>query len=673
MYNRQRNSGFIFNTNESTSAYNSKANKDSSNNKNYVKYVGPSSLNKTPNYYRKINNIYENNYAHKHMNTNSKSDIPKNIMNTADNSYRNTVSNKLGNYQTNNIPDKSYISSNNNIYYSNNNTSLNNVNSKNRTNKSHKKEVVTERSHNKDYNYKKIINTNLDNNLSLNDLIINKRNYNNTRDINNKSIDLQIMEFLNRNNGEKENMNKKNKYMNQQKSNVNKSMDSKRLLSKGNNEKNPKNNIIHLSNLNNYSYATDKYICYYENKRDTNIVKTNNNTNSNTNNNKNTNNNNNNSKIYNTNKTNNNNSKILNNSKLNNNSTITNNSRINNNRANTEKNILNKKEQNKNIIANANKNININTNINNNNNNVNSENPILFTKKYPKKENNKYPLRINYTNDNINNALESESILEFNEDKETDKDFSSKRDSKKVSNTYIYNNNSYNNNEDNNNNNKNRKYNNNNNNNENMNKIKHYYNTERVSTNDFYGNNPLNKNNERSDDDQNINNLYDNGEKNDLKDKNENLVSLEVKAEKREIKIGNNVPKKVNYTTNHNYLSFNPTKNEKKNNILKIKNNDQLMIINHNKNSSLGSNGITEDKKDRNYKISSNVVNEHILRDSFTDKELSSSEEENILRISMQSLNDSKIMEIANRYITDEENLDRNEINEILNSKKEKN
>lgn len=46
-----------------------------------------------------------------------------------------------------------------------------------------------------------------------------------------------------------------------------------------------------------------------------------------------------------------------------------------------------------------------------------------------------------------------------------------------------------------------------------MNKIKHYYNTERVSTNDFYGNNPLNKNNERSDDDQNINNLYDNGGK----------------------------------------------------------------------------------------------------------------------------------------------------------------
>jgi hypothetical protein len=50
-------------------------------------------------------------------------------------------------------------------------------------------------------------------------------------------------------------------------------MDSKRLLSKGNNHN---NNIIHvnnntkiinLSNLNNVSYATEKYYCYYENKR----------------------------------------------------------------------------------------------------------------------------------------------------------------------------------------------------------------------------------------------------------------------------------------------------------------------------------------------------------------------------------------------------------------------
>ena len=38
----------------------------------------------------------------------------------------------------------------------------------------------------------------------------------------------------------------------------------------------------------------------------------------------------------------------------------------------------------------------------------------------------------------------------------------------------------------------------------------------------------------------------------------------------------------------------------------------------------------------------------------------------------MQSLNDSNIMEIANRYITEDEGLDKNEVNEILNTKKDK-
>ena len=121
-------------------------------------------------------------------------------------------------------------------------------------------------------------------------------------------------------------------------------------------------------------------------------------------------------------------------------------------------------------------------------------------------------------------------------------------------------------------------------------------------------------------------------------------------------------------------MSINSKNNNKKNNILKINNNDGLMIIsnaNHNKKNSLGSNGITGQKKDRNYEISSNVVNEQIFK-NYSDKEIISSDNEDILSISMQSLNDSKIMEIANRYITDEENLDKNEIMEILNSKKEK-
>ena len=146
------------------------------------------------------------------------------------------------------------------------------------------------------------------------------------------------------------------------------------------------------------------------------------------------------------------------------------------------------------------------------------------------------------------------------------------------------------------------------------------------------------------------------------------------KEKRNEVKISNNTTNKYNYTTNHDYLSINSKNNNKKNNILKINNNDGLMIIsnaNHNKKNSLGSNGITGQKKDRNYEISSNVVNEQIFK-NYSDKEIISSDNEDILSISMQSLNDSKIMEIANRYITDEENLDKNEIMEILNSKKEK-
>ena len=98
------------------------------------------------------------------------------------------------------------------------------------------------------------------------------------------------------------------------------------------------------------------------------------------------------------------------------------------------------------------------------------------------------------------------------------------------------------------------------------------------------------------------------------------------------------------------------------------------MIINNRNNTKDNSNenDITE-KKDRTYKISSNVVNEQFYRDNFIEKEISSSDDENILQMSMQSLNDSKIMEIANRYITDEETLDKNEIIEILKSKNEKN
>ena len=72
-------------------------------------------------------------------------------------------------------------------------------------------------------------------------------------------------------------------------------------------------------------------------------------------------------------------------------------------------------------------------------------------------------------------------------------------------------------------------------------------------------------------------------------------------------------------------------------------------------------------------KVSHNVINEQFNKEKKDKKEQNNSDKEiDSSRTSVQSLNDSKIMELANNYII-EEDLNRNEIKEILNSKKENN
>ena len=315
---------------------------------------------------------------------------------------------------------------------------------------------------------------------------------------------------------------------------------------------------------------------------------------------------------------------------------------------------------------------------------------MLFTKKYPKKENNKFPLRINYTSENLSNALEGESLKDFNEEKENENrdkieenNFTSKRNTKTYGKINFYNSFNYDKKD-----NDNIKIKNKNiyeikhnvKNNKNMtqeNKNKKLINTERINSinsNEINRNKSLNRT-KRNNMIQKNYNLYFSGDKNDIDSQSLNIMGS--KKERKEVKIQNNIPKNYNFITNHDSLSFNPIKTEKNNNhILKIKNNERLMIAsnsNHNKVNSMGDDTFIDKKRDRTYKISSHVVNEQFYKDNFAERELSSSDDENILQMSMQSLNDSKIMEIANRYITDEENLDRNEILEILNSKKEKN
>ena len=597
----QRNSGFIFNITENNSSYynsnrqNKNELKDSLNdNNNYIKLGGTSTLNKATNYFKKINNLYENNYTHKHINTNSKSDLSKGGKIPTDKNYRNTISNKTDNVTNRRQMQRSF---NNNNY---NNNSLNYNNNRPILNKSCKKDRVNERSHNKDYKFKKMISPNTDsinNNMSLNDFAINKP-YN----INNKSIDLQIFDYVKKNSDDKENIHKKISNQSLSKMNNNKSMDSKRLLNN-----NINSNIIHinngkiinLSNLSNFSYATEKYDCYYENKRATPNINANNN------------------KKYNTYKN-----------------------------KNIKTNINNYTNKKKPLIEeNINKNLNKTSNINS----------ILFTKKYPKKDINKYPLRINYTDENLGSALENESLLEFI-DKENGNDFSSKKDSRiikknhKIKNNYEINKNILK------------------NDNSNINRNKHYYISEKVSSNDNNRNKSLTKANRNII--QKNYNLFFSGDNNMY----DNIKNGQKKIKKKE---SNNISKKNSFTTIHDSLSFNPKKTYKNNtHILEIKNNERLMIPkngNHNKVNSMNENNFMEQKIDRTYKISSHVVDEQFYKDNFSEKEINSSDDENVLRMSIQSLNDSKIMEIANRYITDEENLDKNEIIEILNSKKDKN
>ena len=163
---------------------------------------------------------------------------------------------------------------------------------------------------------------------------------------------------------------------------------------------------------------------------------------------------------------------------------------------------------------------------------------------------------------------------------------------------------------------------------------------------------------------------------NNLKNEMENTSDKKETKEIKETKIIDDLgtQKKSNYIFNHHQLSFKPKKTNKKSHILKIKSNEKLTILNNKLNTNSTSTNTNDDikeEKKRVYKISSNVVNEQYYRDKFIEREINT-DEENLLTISMQSLNDSNIMEIANRYITEDEGLDKNEVNEILNTKKDK-
>ena len=234
-----------FASNNGSQNYNNRKIQD----KYYLNNIGL--YNNSLNNFRKINNLYEDNYNQKYINTNYKGEISRNDM-IKDDIIKNSTLNKLTNFK-NKRPIQKISSTNyyyNNTLYNMNNNQPRKIN----------KEIFTERSHNKNYK------------VPINDLS-NKYLYSNNKDDKYNSI---------------ENENKNNKIIkkiNNKKSNDNnKSMDSKIINQNDNSQdkhiiNDNKGKIINLSNLNdNFSYTTDKYACFYVNKREKNIkIKTGNN------------------------------------------------------------------------------------------------------------------------------------------------------------------------------------------------------------------------------------------------------------------------------------------------------------------------------------------------------------------------------------------------------------
>ena len=127
-----------FATNEGSQYYNNRTN----DNKYYLNNIGLS--NNSLSNFRKINNLYEDNYNQKYINTNYKNDISRNGI-IRDDNIRNATLNKLTNFQ-NTRPYQKLSTTNHNY----NNTLYNRTNNEFRP---INKKVFTERSHNKDYNF----------------------------------------------------------------------------------------------------------------------------------------------------------------------------------------------------------------------------------------------------------------------------------------------------------------------------------------------------------------------------------------------------------------------------------------------------------------------------------------------------------------------------------------
>ena len=391
--------------------------------------------------------------------------------------------------------------------------------------------------------------------------------------------------------------------------NQNKSMDSNRNNRENNNVN--KGNIINLSNLNNvFSYKTDKYSCVYVNKRE-------------------------NSKRY---------EKDNNNKSINLNLLKYHTARRKKETNSIENNFIDNEEQKypKNIKIKLTKHIYIDT-MNNNEG----------------REKNKFRLGMNHTQGNFSHSKEDidykierlkEKKNNNNKESRINREIKEYIPRKNIGKILIHN--SFSN---------------------NYKRVKRKINTgnNQYVINDSISKNNLNiKNTEQIKDRENERKMNNQQENNN----NKNVKSIGVgnTNKRKEIKISNEMKNNVDYSMIHNQFSFNSIKKtNKKSNILEMKNNNKLTILNIIRKNEPNKNESNKNDKKKVYKISPNVVNEQYYGNNFIE-EKKNNDEEDILSISIQSLNDSKIMEIAKRCIEEEDDLNKNEIREILNCKKDR-
>ena len=139
--------------------------------------------------------------------------------------------------------------------------------------------------------------------------------------------------------------------------------------------------------------------------------------------------------------------------------------------------------------------------------------------------------------------------------------------------------------------------------------------------------------------------------------------------------MNNKIIKKLSRQNDKNYFI-------KKNKNFKFQNVSKEMSSINNKNKSQYSISFSTLNSNRNkkkiipsqYEISSNVVDEQIItKNNLEEKEEKNNNGNNdSYEMSLQSINDSKILELANRYVNDGRILDKEKINEILSDKSSK-